>query len=291
MSKYCSVCGKDLSTWNLDFNRDIICHSCVLSSRGQDETKDKISKDYTEISVVKKLYDAIIERKIISVLAIQCLEQVTRYEFASTKDFRNKMEQFLNKNYYRGVDLRKARKWSGMERSDLADWFGISIHTIKQMETNKKPLSQDAIDFIMVMGFRKTVPLKKVKKKASATNRIRTRKNGKIPPEKKLQNSQVSDTIKCEVCNKWKNDWEVTIECINSYRTQFICEDCIESKSKKATKEKEGVIELHAAAQRKGHFTEISDVDFILLNNHEKAINCSRSCRDAALSPSKYIQK
>ena len=102
--------------------------------------------------------------------------------------------------------------------------------------------------FIMVMGFKKTVPLKKVKKRASATNRIQTRKNGKIPPEKKLQNSQVSDTIKCEACYRRKDSWEVTIECINPSRTQFICEDCIETKSKKATEEKEGVIELHAPA-------------------------------------------
>jgi len=248
LNKNCSICGKDLSKWNLDFSRDIVCDSCVSGVREQVETKDKISKEYTEISAVKKLYDAIIKKKITSVQAIQCLERVTGHEFTSTKDFCNKMEQFLNKHYYHGADLRKARKWSGMERSDLADWFRISIHTIKKMETNKKPLSQDAIDFIMVMGFRKTVLLKKAKKMASATNRIQTRKNDKIAPEKKLQILKVSDGIKCEVCNEWKDDWKVTIECINSYRTQFICEDCIESKNKKATKEKEGVIESHAAA-------------------------------------------
>jgi hypothetical protein len=222
--------------------------SSIPLRKGQNVTKGKTSKEYTEISVVKKLYDAIIEREIISVPAIQCLELVTGYNFTCTKDFRNKMEQFFGKHYYCGADLRKARKWSGMERSDLADWFRISINNVKQMETNRKPLSQDAIDFIMVMGFKKTVPLKKKKKKAPATNRIQTTKIDKIAPEEKLQILKVSDGIKCEVCNKWKNEWEVTIECINSYRTQFICEDCIESKNKKATKEKEGVIESHAAA-------------------------------------------
>jgi DNA-binding XRE family transcriptional regulator len=150
------------------------------------------------------------------------------------------MEHFFSKHYYRGADLRRARKWNGMKRSDLADLFAVSINTIKKMETNKKALSKKAIGFIIAMGFRKTVPLKKVKKMTSATNRIRTCKNDKIPPEKKLQKLKVSDTIKCEVCNKLKNDWELTIERINSYRTQFICEDCIESKGKKATrKEKE----------------------------------------------------
>lgn len=248
MNKNCSICGKDVSKWNLDFSRDIVCDSCVSGVREQVETKDKISKEYTEISAVKKLYDAIIKKKITSVQAIQCLEKVTGYKFVNTKDFCNKMEQFLNKHYYHGADLRNARKWSGMERSDLADWFGVSTHTIKQLETNKKPLSQDAIDFIMVMGFKKKVPLKKNKKKASEYNCIQTTKIDKILPEKKLQILKVSDTIKCEVCNEWKESWEVTIECINRNRTQFICEDCIESKNKKATKEKEGVIESHAAA-------------------------------------------
>jgi ribosome-binding protein aMBF1 (putative translation factor) len=242
------MCGKDISMWNLDFSKDIVCSSCIFGSRRKNKTEDKSSKAHFEISEVKKLYDKIIEKKIASVQAIQCLDLVTGYGFTGKKDFRKKIEQFFAKHYYCGADLRNARKWSGMVRSDLADWFDVSINTIKKMETNKKPLSQDAISFIIVMGFKKTVRLKKKKKKASEHNCIQTTKIDKIPPEKKLQNSQVSDTIQCEACNEWKERWEVTIECINSYRTQFICEDCIESKSKKATKEKEGLIELHAAA-------------------------------------------
>lgn len=224
------------------------CNGYQISSEEQGDTKGRTSKEHIEIRAIKKLYDAIIEKKITSVLAIQCLELVTRYSFTCTKDFRKKMEQFFSKHYYRGADLRKTRKWSGMERSDLADLFGVSVHTIKKIETNKKPLSQDAIDFIIAMGFKKTVPLKKKKKKASEHHCIQTTKIDKIPPEKKLQNSQVSDTIKCEVCNRWKERWEVTIECVNPYRTEFICEGCIRSKNKKATNDKEGVIELHAAA-------------------------------------------
>ena len=224
------------------------CDAYQISSDEQADSKRRVSKEHIEIRVIKKLYDAITQRKIISVLAIQWLEHITGNDFKCTKDFHNKMEKFFSKHYYRGADLRKARKWSGMDHSELANWFDVSRNTIKKMETNKKPLSQDAIDFIMVMGFRKTVLLKKAKKMASATNRIQTRKNDKIAPEKKLQNAQVSDTIECEVCNRRKDSWKVTIECINSYRTQFICEDCIESKSKKVTKEKEGVIESHAAA-------------------------------------------
>lgn len=211
------------------------CDGYQISLEQQGNDKGRTFKEHIEIRAIKKLYDAIIERKITSVLAMQCLELVTGYNFTCTKDFRNKMEQFFNKHYYRGADLRKARKWSGMERSDLADLLGVSVNTIKKMETNKKPLSQGAIDFIIAMGFKKTVPLKKKKKKASEHNCIQTTKNDKIAPEKKLQNWQVSDTIKCEVCNRRKDSWEVTIDCINSYRAQFICEDCL-SNSKKRKK-------------------------------------------------------
>lgn len=211
------------------------CDGHQISSEEQGDSNGRTSKEYIEIRAIKKLYDAIIQRKIISVLAIQWLEHITGYDFKCTRDFHDKMGKFFGKHYYLGADLRRARKWSGLERSDLADLLGVSVHTIKKMEINKKPLSQDAIDFIIAMGFKKTIPLKKKKKKASATNRIQTRKNDKIAPEKKLQNAQVSDTIECEVCNRRKDSWEVTIDCINSYRTQFICEDCL-SNSKKRKK-------------------------------------------------------
>lgn len=100
-----------------------------------------------------------------SVINIEVLENVTRYDFKYTKDFCNKMDTFMEKHYYKGVDLRKARNGSDLERSDLAELLGISSHTIKQMQTNKKPLSEDAVEFIKTAGFKKTVPLKKSKKK------------------------------------------------------------------------------------------------------------------------------
>ena len=213
--------------------------SSIPLRKGQNVTKGKTSKEYIDIRAIKKLHDAITQRKNIRVSAIQWLEYITGYDFKCTKDFNDKMEKFFSKHYYCSADLRKARKWSGMERSDLADWFRISIHNVKQMETNKKPLSQDAIDFIMVMGFKKTVPLKKKKKKASEYNCIQTTKNDKIVPEKKLKKPQVSDQIKCEVCNRREDSWEGAIECINSSRTQFVCEDCIESKKKQLRMKKE----------------------------------------------------
>jgi ribosome-binding protein aMBF1 (putative translation factor) len=230
--KACQICGKDLSKWKqLDFSKDIVCDRCIFSSGRKNKAEDKSSKEYFEISAVKKLCNAILGRKITSFLAIQCLEWVTGYSFTCTKDFRNKMERFFTKHYYRGADLRKARKWSGMDYSELADWFGVSIHTIKQMETNKKPLSQEAVGFIIVMGFKKTVPLKKKKKKASEPNCIQTTKIDKNPSERKLKIMQVSDQIKCEVCKMWKESWEVTIGRLGSHHTILICEDCL-SKSK-----------------------------------------------------------
>ena len=145
------------------------CDGYQISPDEQADSKGRTSKEHIEIRVIKKLYDAITQRKNIRVSAVQWLEHITGYDFKCTKDFHDKMEKFFSRHYYRGADLRKARKWSGMERSDLADLFGVSINTIKKMETNKKPLSQDAIDFIIAMGFKKTVPLKKKEKKGFRT--------------------------------------------------------------------------------------------------------------------------
>ncbi len=149
-----------------------------------------MSRSEIDISAVKKLYDAIRSREIISVAAIKCLEQITGCEFKNTKNFCHKMEQFLDKHYYKGIDLRRARKWTGMEQSELAEWFEVSKYRIKQMETNKKPLSQDALDFIKVMGFGKTIPLKKGQKRQNKGHSMHRPNKVKIPPKKKHQKQQ-----------------------------------------------------------------------------------------------------
>jgi len=149
-----------------------------------------MSRSDTDISAVKRLYDAIRSREIISVAAIRCLEQITGSDFKNTKEFRHNMDQFLEKYYYKGIDLRRARKWTGMEQSELAEWFEVSRYRIKQMETNKKPLSKDALDFIKVMGFGKTILLKKGQKRQNAGHSMHKPNKVKIPPEKKHQKQQ-----------------------------------------------------------------------------------------------------
>jgi len=185
--KACSQCGKDLSHMNLDFSQKIICGNCLFSVRKKPH--DEVRSE-TDISAVKKLYDAIKAREIISVAAIRCLEQITGSDFKNTKDFCNKMDQFLDKHHYKGIDLRRARKLTGMEQSELAEWFGVSKCRIKQMETNKKPLSQDSLDFIKVMGFEKTTQLKKGQKRQNKGHSMHRPNKLKIPPEKKHQKQQ-----------------------------------------------------------------------------------------------------
>ena len=211
----------------------------------------RASREYTEVGVIKKLFDAIRERKIadlqMAVLAIGCLERITGSEFKDTKDFLNKMEQFFKKYHYVGKDLRRARKESGMERSDLATRLGESKHAIKHMETNKKPLSQDAIEFIKEMGGEKQVPLKKYRKKGFEPNSMDMPKKDKIPPEKKLQNEQVSDLIECDICNKEKEAWMIRVEKSDSCGNQLICENCISIRNKNVKQDKDNDIEIQMA--------------------------------------------
>lgn len=213
--------------------------------------KSEASREYTEVSVIKKLFDAIRERKIadpqIAALAIGCLERITSCDFKDNKDFCTKMELFLKKYHYVGNDLRKARKESGMERSDLATKLGVSKHAIKLMETNKKPLSQDAIEFIKEMRGEKRIPLKKCRKKGSEPNSMDMPKKDKILPEKKLQNEQVSALIECDICNKEKEAWMVRVEKSDSCGNQLICENCISIRNKNVKQDKGDDIEIQMA--------------------------------------------
>ena len=57
--------------------------------------KQKRQKEHTELSAIKKLYDAIIERNIAdpnkAALAVGCLERIAGCEFKDTKDFFHKI--------------------------------------------------------------------------------------------------------------------------------------------------------------------------------------------------------
>ncbi|MFW6173285.1 MAG: hypothetical protein ACOC5T_06020 [Elusimicrobiota bacterium] len=211
MSKQCSICGKDLSRMNLDFSKKIICSSCLLKPKRiphkrkkEEEEKERYE---TDVYFVKKLYEAVKSGEIVSVDAIDCLERTIRKNFKNKRDFYKKMEEFLKKHDYRGVDLRRARKRLGMDpkragkrfemdcqkrdRRILAWWLDVSIHRIKQMEANKKPLTRKAIDFIRIMGFKKTVTMKKHIKKANKGYSTRTPKKTKTSPKKKTKKHQI----------------------------------------------------------------------------------------------------
>ena len=225
VKKTCSICGKDLSKWNLDFTKELNCGTCFLTNDKDASRIARLSNE-VEISSVKKLYDAIKSREIVSPLVISCLENALGKEFHNTSDFRSKMRAFLDKHYYKGNDLRKARRYAGMEQDELAELFEVSKLRIKQMETNKKPLSQDAIDFIRVMGGEKKITLKKLSKTGNLGLGMHNAKNGNIPPERIIPKQQVSGLIRCRYCGELKDESEITIDCVNPYHTFLICEDC-----------------------------------------------------------------
>jgi len=163
--KTCSKCRKNLSNWNLDFSREIICDSCINKLPSENKHSDPNSINEVDIYYINKLYDQILNREIINPDVINILEQITGHNFKGTKDFKELMTAFLKKNFYRGADLRRAWKDTGMSIEDLAWWLGTSIHGINQMLTNKKPLSDVAGDYIRIMGFKKMFPLKKGRKR------------------------------------------------------------------------------------------------------------------------------
>ncbi|MBD3155141.1 MAG: hypothetical protein GF368_00615 [Candidatus Aenigmarchaeota archaeon] len=198
MSKRCSICGKYLSNMNLDFSRKIICSSCLLNPKRithKGNKEDEKERYETDVYFVKKLYEAVKSGEMVTVAAIDCLERSIGEIFKNKRDMHKKMQDFLEKHDYWGVDLRRARKWSGMDRRELAWWFDVSIHRIKQMETNKKPLTRKAIDFIRIMGFKKTVTMKKSKKEANEGFSTRTPKKTKTSPKKKVEKQQVLDPL------------------------------------------------------------------------------------------------
>ena len=106
-----------------------------------------------------------------------------------------KIRNFFRKKFYRGYDLREARKARGWEKKDLANHLGFSQTRILRMETNHKPLSEQALNFIIEMGFEKTVKVGKPKKTACEGLYREMAKNGTIFPKKTLQDGQVTDFL------------------------------------------------------------------------------------------------
>jgi len=193
------MCGRDLSRKrNLDFSKKIICDFCLQGYGASEDEQPQNEK--VDVGVVRKLFESIENREIINVNAISILEEITHHQFKDTKDSQEKMKKFLLQHDYRGNDLRKARKQGGLDQSELADLFRVSKHSVKQMETNKKPLSEDARGFIKSQGIVKTVPLKKWKKTGNMKDCIHPPENSKTSPERIRQKEHVTAPCECPSC-------------------------------------------------------------------------------------------
>ncbi len=159
-----------------------------------------------EISKLKGLYDEVLDKGEPGTVftpdetqrrvnIVRFFEQVLHTKFEGAKDFKMKMDSFFAKKFYRGYDLREARKARGWEKKDLANHLGVSQTRILRMETNHKPLTKQAVNFIIEMGFERTIKVGKPQKKACEGVHREMAQNGTISPKKTLQDSQVTDSL------------------------------------------------------------------------------------------------
>ena len=192
--KTCCLCGwlvnhkkvKDgeVEILNLNYDQDIICDRCLVTkhcNRGDIKLPVNMEQDISEI---KRVYEAVEAREIVTPLAISCLEMYTDQQFTRTRKMRVKMRKFIAKHDYKGVDLRRAQNIAGLDQQGLGKLFRISKTKVVRMETNKMPLSKQAIDFILEHCEGKKFKPKKVQKTLGMTHSTYLAKNAKIPPER-----------------------------------------------------------------------------------------------------------
>jgi DNA-binding transcriptional regulator YiaG len=121
MSKNCIRCGKDLSKWNLDFSRDIICDDCTISR----------------------------------LVNISSLEKKMKTDFKNTQDFNEKVGMFgveSKRKYHPGTKLREIRKAKGLSQKIMALELGCSERHLKRMESGCVPLNKAALKLFRLQG-------------------------------------------------------------------------------------------------------------------------------------------
>lgn len=116
MDKNCIYCGKDLSKWNLNFTRDIICDTCT-------------------------------QRKC---LGIENLERASNIDIANRKSFEVACEKHENNTSMEGLgsELKELRKRKGFSLGAVAVRLGISSSYLSKMESGCKPLSLKALELL-----------------------------------------------------------------------------------------------------------------------------------------------
>lgn len=117
MSKDCIRCGKDLSKWNLDFSRDIICDDCTISR----------------------------------LVNISLSEKKIKTDFKDTKDFNEKVGMFdvkSKRKYHAGTKLREIRKAKGFSQKIMAFELGCSERHLRRMERGLIPLNKAALKLL-----------------------------------------------------------------------------------------------------------------------------------------------
>ncbi len=143
MSKYCSICCKDLSKWKqLDFSRDIICDDCTDAKVN---FVAMLEKEFTK--EIRDFKNKSRKGKEIKEEPLGMIRNKEEYEFAYQL-WKAKLEKKADQNEYKGEDVREARKNGGLSLESLSAYLDISKSYLCKMEKGQKPLSEKAIDFI-----------------------------------------------------------------------------------------------------------------------------------------------
>jgi len=117
--------------------------------------KKEIKNTTEELGQLRKLYGIIINGKLGDdriqerVIIIQYLKRKTRQVFTCADDFMKKMEYFIiHNNKMKGSDLKRVRKSQDWDKKEMADYLSIRQLDLSLMESGKKALDNNAVEFL-----------------------------------------------------------------------------------------------------------------------------------------------
>jgi len=86
------------------------------------------------------------------VLLVRAIENFTGFEFKNTKDFKEKIEQFLLLGENPGETLKRVRKNCHLSQRSLGKKLSLTQAAISMMESGEIPLNGKVIKFIKKKG-------------------------------------------------------------------------------------------------------------------------------------------
>ncbi|MFC2164027.1 helix-turn-helix domain-containing protein [Acidobacteriota bacterium] len=229
----CCLCDQPIYD-NVNSNCTIICTNCTKGESSK-ITYGETPTLGAEIEMVKSLFESV-KKGNSSVAIVQYLEKLTGYEFKRARDFRRKMEKYLDGEFFKGEHLKILREEKGWSQELLAAQLDCTQQTISAMESGRRSLTSVANALLLNQdpwhwkwpniqpGLARVPYTQKCGGIALQTKRLTRSREGKNRKTHPLTTS--SPKLICYACGKEREDYEITIEIISPYRTEFICEDC-----------------------------------------------------------------